>query len=325
MTTRRQSLGMLTALMGATLPRWAVAQSGYPSSTVEFIVSFNPGGGVDLFARTLARVLNTEGIVPATIQVSNLPGAGGALGMAEMVKRSGDAHSFATFSAHVYLAQLTQGTPHTWRDMTSVAKVVAQDNYMIVRTESPIQSLKDVADALREDTSRLTFAGASLGNSDQITVCKLAEAVGADPTKVTYIPYSGGDAVPAVLGGHVDVGVRGPEIMEFVEAGKLRVLGITARQRREGRSKDLPTFREQGYDVLQTNWLGVFAPPNLPADVLDYWVNAITAMTETDAWKGELSKNQWANELQTGQPFLDSLAAEYDEYKNLLTRLGIIK
>ena len=148
--------------------------------------------------------------------------------------------------------------------------------------------------------------------------------LGGDPRKVTYIAYSGGESNPAILGGHVDVGMGGLDMMDFVQSGKMRALAISSDKRLGGNFKDIPTFVEQGYDVVNQNWRGIFGPPGVSADVVKYWRDAFTKMTKTAAWKAELEKNQWADSLET-DTFVASLDKEYDSSKALLGQLGLLK
>jgi putative tricarboxylic transport membrane protein len=234
---------MAAALMS---PAAASAQANYPAKAIELMVAFAPGGGVDLFGRTVAKVLTEEKIVNQRIQVFNKPGAGGELGMAEMAgPRRNDNHSLSAFALHVIYTPLTLGTPNSYKTLTPIAKIFSEYQMMVVRTESPIKSLKDVEAALRKDIGSLRFGGASLGNSDHIVVSKFAQLLGGDPTKVTYIAYSGGESNPAILGGHVDVGMGGLDLMDLVKAGKMRVLAISSDKRLGGDFKDIPTFVEQ--------------------------------------------------------------------------------
>ncbi len=315
------------AAMAAALlaPAAASAQANYPAKAIELMVAFAPGGGVDLFGRTVAKVLNEEKIVTQRIQVFNKPGAGGELGMAEMAgPRKNDNYSLSAFALHVIYTPLTLGTPNSYKTLTPIAKIFSEYQMMVVRAESPIKSLKDVEAALKKDVGSLRFGGASLGNSDHIVVAKFAQVIGGDPTKLTYIAYSGGESNPAILGGHVDVGMGGLDLMDLVKAGKMRALAISSDKRLGGDFKDIPTFVEQGYDVVNQNWRGIFGPPGMSPDVVKFWRGAFTRMVETPSWKAELEKNQWANSLET-DGFVASLDKEYDSSKKLLGQLGLLK
>ena len=296
----------------------------YPSRYVELTIPFAPGGGVDLFGRTVAQMLNDQKLVSKPIQVVNKPGAGGSVGMTLMVQRKGDPHNLLGIAIHAIVTPLTLGTGYSYRDMTPVAKVFSEYEMMVVRSESPIKSLKDVEAALKKDPGSLTIGGASLGNSDHIAAALFAKSIGVDPVKMNYIPYSGGESNPAIIGGHVDVGMGGLDLITHVEAGRMRVLGITSPKRLGGRFQKLPTFVEQGYDVVNENWRGLFGPPEMPPGVVQYWRDALGKMVQSAAWKAELEKNQWVSTFET-DTFRASLDREHQLYSALLKQLGLSK
>ncbi len=329
---RLSSLGTKTVGLLSVLAALAVAPdvqaqnlpTNYPSKPIELNIPFAPGGGVDLFGRTVARILYDEKIVPQPIQVNNAPGAGGARGIAEMVKRKGDPYSLLGIAIHIIVTPLTLGTPHTYKDVTPIAKLFSEYQMLVVRQDSPIQSLKDVAAAFKKDPGSLKIGGASLGSGDHLTVSRFAQSIGVDPAKLTYIAYSGGESNAAILGGHVDIGLGGLDLMDLVESGKMRALAISAPERLGGSFSKIPTFVEQGYDVVNQNWRGIFAPPGVPAAEVKYWRDALKKMTETAAWKKELENHQWVASFED-ETFADSLAKETKMYTDLLTSLNLVK
>jgi putative tricarboxylic transport membrane protein len=241
-----------------------------------------------------------------------------------MVQRKGDPYSLLGIAIHAVVTPLTLGTPYSYKDMTPIAKVFSEYQMMVVRTESPIKSLKDIEAALRRDAGSLSFGGASLGNSDHIAVALFAKSIGIDPTKLNYIPYSGGESNPAIIGGHVDVGMGGLDLITHVESGRMRVLAITSPKRLGGRFQKLPTFAEQGYDVVNENWRGLFGPPDMPAGVVQYWKDALGKMVQSAAWKAELEKNQWVNTFEA-DGFRASLDKDNQIYSAMLKQLGLFK
>jgi putative tricarboxylic transport membrane protein len=311
-------------LCAATPTSSSAAPGDYPRKYIELIIPFAPGGGVDLFGRTIAKQLNDQKLVSKPIQVVNKPGAGGSIGMGQMVQRKGDAYSLLGIAIHAVVTPLTLGTPYSYKDMTPIAKVFSEYEMMVVRTESPIKSLKDVEAALRKNVGGLTFGGASLGNADHITVARFAQAIGGDPSKLAYIPYSGGESIPAILGGHVDVGLGGLDLIDQVDSGRMRVLAISSPKRLGGRFRNLPTFVEQGYDLVNENWRGVFGPPEMPRDVVDYWKRALKQMTQSTSWRAELEKNQWVDTFDS-EGFRASLDKDNEMYGALLKQLGLLK
>ncbi len=301
------------------------AQDAYPTKDIQLIIPFAPGGGVDQFGRTVARVLNDEKIVNKPIQVANKPGAGGANGMAEMVKRKGDPNLLLGIATHAVVTPLMLGTPHSYKNMTPIAKIFSEYVLLVVRTESPIKTLKDLEALIRKDVSKVKIGGASIGSSDHITIAKFVRAVGADASKMTFLAYSGGESNAAILGGHVDAGMGGLDLIDLVTAGKMRVLAISSAQRLGGDFKAIPTFVEQGYDVTHSTWRGIFGPPEMPAPVVQFWRDSLAKMVKTNAWKAELTKNQWVDTFESSDAFLASLNKDQESYSVLLQQLGLVK
>ena len=311
-------------LRAADAPKAAGLPADYPNRYIEFIIPFAPGGGVDLFGRTVAHLLNDQKLVSKQITVVNRPGAGGSVGMQLMVQRKADPYTLLGIAIHAIVTPLTLGTQYSYRDMTAIAKVFSEYEMMVVRTESPIRSLKDVEAVLRKDPGGLSFGGASLGNADHIAVALFGKSIGIDPNKLRYIPYSGGESNPAILGGHVDIGMGGLDLMTHVEAGRMRVLALSSPKRLGGRFASLPTFTELGYDVVNENWRGIFGPPDMPPAVVQYWKNALTLMVQSAGWKNELEKNQWVNTFET-DGFRASLDRDNASYTVLMKQLGLLK
>lgn len=297
---------------------------GYPSKPIELVIPFAPGGGVDLFGRTVARILNEEHIVPQQIQVTNQPGAGGSLGIASMVQRNGDPYSLLGIAIHIVVTPIMLGTPNTFRDVTPLAKLFADYEMVVVQMDSPIKTLKDIADALKKDPAGLRIGGASLGSGDHLAISRFAQSLGVDPAKLTYIPYSGGETNAAILNGHVDIGVGGLDVIDLVKAGKVRALAISAPHRLNGDFRDVPTFTEQGVDLVSENWRGIFAPPGLPRAVVKYWQDAFAMMVQTDAWKKEVETYQWVPMFET-DTFSASLTRDDATYRRLLQQLHLIR
>lgn len=315
--------GLYGAAAAAAEPT-ATSLGTYPNRYIQFVIPFAPGGGVDLFGRTVAQLLNDQKLVSKNIQVLNKPGAGGSLGIAQMVERRGDPYMLLGIAIHAIVTPLTLGTPYSYKDMTPIAKLFSEYEMMVVRTDSPIKSLKDVEAALKKDPSSLSIGGASLGNADHITVATFAKVIGVDPTKLNYIPYSGGESNNAIMGGHVDLGMGGLDLITQVEAGRMRVLAVGSPARLGGRFSKFPTFTEQGYKVVNENWRGVFGPPDMPPPVVRYWQDALGKMVTSEAWKKVLAQNQWVHTFET-DTFRASLDRDNEMYATLLKQLGLLK
>jgi putative tricarboxylic transport membrane protein len=241
-----------------------------------------------------------------------------------MVQRQGDMYSLLGIAIHIHVTPLTLGTQFTYKDVTPIAKLFSEYQMLVVRADSPIKSLKDIEAAMKKDPGSLRIGGASIGSGDHLSISRFAQSLGLDPAKLTYIAYSGGEANAAILGGHVDIGLGGLDLMDIVQSGKMRALAVSAPKRLGGVFKDVPTYVEQGYDVINENWRGIFAPPGIPEAEVKYWRDALAKMVQTDAWKKELENRQWIASFE-GDTFPATLAKENVMYRELLQQLNLVK
>ena len=209
-------------------------------------------------------VLQENGLASG-VQVQNIAGAGGTIGLAQFVttkKRKGDAILVA--GQTLQGAVITNKAPVTLDQVTPLARIVGEYEIVVVPVNSPIQTTADLVAKLKEDPGSVSWGGGSVGSTDHILAGLIMKAVGADLSKLNYIAHSGGgEALSSILGGHVTVGISGyGEFGPQVDAGKLRALAVSSEERLPG--VDIPTLKEQGLDVAFFNWRGLFAPPGHP-------------------------------------------------------------
>ncbi len=190
-----------------------------------------PGGGWDQTARSLQAALQTEGLAK-NVQVINVPGAGGTIGLAQFVsQRKGDPKALIVGGYVMVGAILTNASPVTLDQVTPIARLTGEYEAIVVPTTSPIKTIGDLVAQLKADPGTVSWGGGSAGGTDHITVGLIAKAAGVDPTKINYIPFSGGgEALAAIVGGKVTAGISGyGEFEQQVKAGKLRVLAVSPR------------------------------------------------------------------------------------------------
>src|SRR6185437_11441914 len=201
------------------------------------------------------------------VQVTNVAGAGGSVGIAQFVNGAkGDGNQLMVNGFVMVGALAMNKSPVTLDLVTPIARLTEEIQVIVVPANSPIKNAKDLADAVKRDVAKVTFAGGSAGGVDHIMAALFVGEAGADASKVNYIPFSGGgESLAAILGGNVTAGISGwGEYEGQIKSGKLRAVGITAPQRVPG--IDIPTFKEQGIDLVITNWRSVFAPPGISAE-----------------------------------------------------------
>ena len=284
-----------------------------------------PGGGWDQTARSMQEVLLAEGIAE-DVQVVNVPGAGGTIGLAQFVNEAAGDPSRLIVGGYVMVgAILTNASPVTLDDVTPIARLTGEYEVIVVPAESELQTLADLVAALQADPGAVSWAGGSAGGTDHITAGLFAKAAGVDPTLVNYIAYSGGgEALAAILGGQVTVGISGyGEFQSQVEAGQLRVLGVSSYERLE--IVDAPTFREGGVDVVVQNWRMVAAAPDLSAEQVAAITADIEAMAQSESWQQVLANKGWQDTYLAGDAFAEQLRVEIEATEAILRDVGLVE
>src|SRR6188474_3267097 len=249
--------GVLVA--GATL----FASSAFAQMELKIVAPAAPGGGWDQTARSIQQVLVAEKLVKSA-QVTNVAGAGGTVGLAQFVNSAkGDGNQLMVNGFVMVGAILLNKSPVSLSQVTPIARLTQETQVLVVPANSPIKNAKDLADAVKKDVAKVTFAGGSAGGVDHIMAAMFVGAAGGDASKVNYVPFSGGgESLAAILGGKVTAGISGyGEYEGQIKSGKLRAIGVSSPQRLPG--VDVPTFREQGIDLVITNWRSVVAAPGI--------------------------------------------------------------
>jgi putative tricarboxylic transport membrane protein len=282
-----------------------------------------PGGGWDQTARSMQQALQEEGLA-ANVQVMNVPGAGGTIGLAQFVNDNrGNANSLIVGGYVMVGAIIANQSPVSLADVTPIARLTGEYEAVVVPASSDIQTMQDLVAKLKEDPGAVAWAGGSAGGVDHILVGQIAEAAGVDPTKINYIPFSGGgEALAAILGGQVTAGVSGTgEWQGQIESGDLRLLAVSSAERLEG--FDAPTLEESGLDVEVQNWRMVAAPPDITDEQRTQLVGTIEQMANSETWKGILAQKGWANTFLAGDEFASYLQTQIEGTTTVLTNLGI--
>jgi putative tricarboxylic transport membrane protein len=196
---------------------------------------------------------------------------------------------------------------------------------MVVPANSPIKSAKDLAEATKKDVAKVTFAGGSAGGVDHIMAALFVGAVGADSSKVNYVAFSGGgESLAAILGGKVTAGISGyGEYEGQIKAGKLRAIGVTSMERLPG--VDVPTFKEQGVDLVLANWRSVVAPPGLSDAQRNELSGLVDKLAKSAAWRESLKQKGWDDAYLPGDAFAKFLSDEQKRVGDVMKSVGLIK
>jgi putative tricarboxylic transport membrane protein len=324
----------IAALVAAPLTAVFAAQSGTnvpnlpasswkPDRPVEFVVQAAAGGGSDIFARTIAKILTSDKIVTVPVNVVNKPGGSGAVAYAYLRTKKGDPHVIATATS-TYLTTPIQGhSPVTYKDFTNVAVLCVEDYVAVVRNDSPHKTLKELVEAARKKPNGIRIGGSSVGSSDSIIENRLEKAAGI---QLNYIVFqSGGEVNAALLGGSVDFATPNPsEAAQLVSAGRLHPIAMFSPERLENWPK-VPTAREQGFDVTLEQHRGIVAAGGVTKDQSLFWQNAMVKLFQSDEFKKYMKENGLRPLFRAGDDADKYLAELHKFYTDILTELGIAK
>jgi putative tricarboxylic transport membrane protein len=291
---------------------------------LKIIAPAAPGGGWDQTARSMQQAMTAAGVAKG-VQVINIPGAGGTVGLAQFVNAKGDGSQLMVNGFVMVGAILLNKSPVSLDQTTPIARLTEETLVVVVPAGSPIKTAKDLAAAIKADVSKVTFAGGSAGGVDHILAGQIVKAAGGDASKVNYIPFSGGgESLAAILGGKVTAGISGyGEYEGQIKAGKLRAIGISSEKRLP--NIDAPTLKEQGLDAVTTNWRSVVAPPGLSAEDKKKLTDAVDKMVKSDAWKEILKQKGWDDAYMSGDEFAKFLKAEQTRVTEIMKTLGLVK
>ncbi|MEU4478369.1 tripartite tricarboxylate transporter substrate binding protein [Micromonospora sp. NPDC023966] len=334
MATRRNVLVMgvaaATALAlaacGATADKneGGSSNDGKPVSGLRIMVPNTPGGGYDTTARTAAKVMEDAKIATG-VQVFNLPGAGGTVGLQRTVNEKGNGKLAMQMGLGVVGASYTSKSAATLTQTTPLAKLIEEAGAIVVPKDSPYKTINDLVAAWKANPKGIAVGGGSSpGGPDHLLPMQLAKTVGIDPRQVNFVSYDGGgELLPAVLGGKVAFGASGfGEFLDQVEAGQIRVLAVTSEAPIEA-LKEVPTLKSAGIDLVFTNWRGIVAPPGISDADKKVWIDVLTKMHESEAWKAELTKRGWTDAFVTGDEFGTFLTEQDKAVADVLKQLGL--
>lgn len=301
-----------------------MAAETFPQRPLSLLVPANPGGGWDQLARLMQHVIVADHLSPKPIDVFNKGGAGGAIGLAElMTRRHDDPYTLMVAGSVMIGSTISQGSPFRVSQAKPLARLILEDLVVAVPTASPFRSIEDLIAAYRSKPDQISWSGGSAGGVDHILVGLITEAAGLSPDKVRYVAYSGGgEASAAIMGGQVTAAVSGlGEWRSLAQSGHIRLLA-TASPQRVG-DKSIPTLKEAGLDVVLQNWRGVFAAPGAPAHAIAWWTELLDSMRKQDSWKSFLANKGWEDGFLPSAEFTELVRKEEVQIAQILARLGI--
>lgn len=311
--------------LGLLIIALALSSAHVAAERLHLIIPAGPGGGLDATARALGNAVVTMD-QHAKVSYENRSGGGGGKAMAYFVSNADTLKNTLLVNSAPLIVRSLQGLfPHSYRDLTPIAGLIADPGVIAVRKDSKFQSWRDIAAALKGGKDRVFIAGGSVkGSLDHITLSLLAQAEGIDPRRLRYLAYDGGaKAQLALLSGEVDVMVSGlGETLAAHRAGTVRILGVTNdRDDMDG----MTSFVDQGLDVVFYNWRGVFAPLSTSAERREELKALMNTVTNTAAWQEQLARYGWQPMFLSGDDFTAYLAEQEILLTVVMTGLGLIR
>jgi putative tricarboxylic transport membrane protein len=320
------------AVMTTTLAGCGVTSNRYsgssndadePVSGVRLMVPTAPGGGYDVTARTAAKAME-DAKIATNVEVFNLAGAGGTVGLQRLVNEKGTADLAMMMGLSVVGAVHANKSAATLTETTPLSRMIEEAGAVFVPKDSPYRTLEALMHAWQADPGKVIVGGgAPKGGTDQLLTMQLAEAVGIDPKVVNYVSYDGGgELLPALLGNKVSFGVSSyVEFLDQIRAGQLRVLAVTTDQRVPV-LPEVPTAQEQGVNLEFTNWRGFVAPPGISNSDRARLLGALDRLHRSDQWKQAIERNGWTDAYLAGDEFAMFLTEQDQRVAAVLSKLG---
>jgi putative tricarboxylic transport membrane protein len=315
------------AMASALWAHDARAQAWKPERNVELIVPGGAGGGQDRTARIMQKVMQ-DGLVPTSVSVVNRAGGGSNIAYVYLNQFTGDGHYLASATATLLTNHILGTSPLNYTHFTPVSVLYGEYIGFAVNADGPFKSGEDIIARMKSAPESVSFAfGTSAGNANHIGIALALKAAGIDASKMKAVVFKASiEATNALMGGHVDaVATPISTYLPVLGTGKLRIVAIAAPQRVGGKFADVPTWKEQGYDVVMPSFRMFIGAKGLTAAQLRYWDGVFAKLAASEDWKKELAANEWQDSYMTSAQSLRFLDARYTEYQKILTELKLAR
>jgi putative tricarboxylic transport membrane protein len=322
--------GMLLLLYAvlATVSAGATAQAWSPQRNVEIVVGSAPGGSNDKTARQVERILVEKRIVSTPLTVVNKPGGGSTIAFNYVNQHAGDAHYLMVGTTALLFNHIVGNSKLSYQDFTPIASLFNDYVVFAVNVESPIKTGKDLIAHLKKDPKSVAIGFATaLGSHNHVAAGLLVKALGGNARELKAVAFKGAaEALTALMGGHIDlVTTAAGNAAPHVAAGRLRLVGVAAPARFGGALATIPTWKEQGVDVVTGGWRAIVGPKGLSAAQIAYWEGVLAKATQVPEWREDLEKNFWSDDFVTSAQFRKDLDKDYADLKAVLVELGLAK
>jgi putative tricarboxylic transport membrane protein len=312
---------MLIGLL-ASMPISASLAQPYPSRPIELVSPTGAGGGSDLVARTVAEIVSKEKLLPQPIYVQNRAGGGGAVGQTYVAGKRGDPYIFIQAAIGLITVPLRTGLDVGMDKFQTLGAIGLDLNSISVAEGSPYRTLKDLLDAARAKPKTISIGITFPGGSAHGMMHRLQKAAGVQFNLVSF--KSGTESVTAVMGGHIQATAENlGEVMPHVETKKLRLLGVPALNRLAG-LPNVPTLKEQGFDIHAGGLRGFVAPAGIPRDAAKVLEDMLAKVHKSAAWRDYMARNMYEDIYMSADELAKWLATQQVEMTQFLTEMGLV-
>ena len=303
-----------------------------PTKPVEFIVPAGTGGGADQMARFIQGVVAKHNLMKQPLIVINKSGGAGAEGFLDVKGDKGNPHKIIITLSNLFTTPLATGVPFNWKDLTPVAMLALDEFVLWVNAETPYKTAQDYMKAIKAGSDgQFKMAGTGSKQEDQIITVALEKAVGK---KMTYVPFKGGgDVAVQLVGKHVDSTVNNPiEAIAQWRAGALRALCVfdtkpmpyPAKVTSAQSWQDVPTCKSQGLDVEYLMLRGIFMPPGVTQEQVDFYVDLFKKVRALPEWKKYTEDAAFNDTFMSGKQYTDWVANAEATHRQLMQEAGFI-
>ncbi len=301
------------------------AQGKYPARAIEIAVPYAPGGGTDIMFRNIEKIIGQHKIIPQPVNILNKPGGGGAIGKAYCLSKPADGYTFTCFDINTVSQQIDGKAKWDYRkDFAYVARLVSDINLLIVRADSPYNDVKDMVEGIKKKGPKsISIAGTVVGGPDHFANISFNKVT---KQQFNYVPYNGGgEVLTNLLGGHVDAAWANPnECVGQLDAKQVKIVGV-ATETRSPLFPNHPTLKEQGFPAVSLQTRSLVGKAGIPAEALDYWVQALDKVRKTPEWKKYLADNLLEDGWLAKDDFLKDADNDYKTIKAIMDEMGMSK
>jgi putative tricarboxylic transport membrane protein len=325
---RRWISSFVSTIVGTTLVASTPLHAWEPTRQIEFVIPAGTGGGADQMARLISGIAEKNKLSPQPVIAVNKSGGAGAEGFLYVKEKRGDSHTIIITLSNLFTTPLAQGTPFNWKDLTPLARLALDRFILWVNADTPYKTAKDYIAAVKQQSggeNRMKMGGTGSKQEDQIVTVQLEQALGV---KFTYVPFKGGGEVCVnLVGKHVDSTVNNPiECASHWKAQRVRPLAVfDAARIPDAPWNEIPTVKEAlGTDIQYQMLRGIFGPPGMPKEAMDWYVAFLKKVFETPEFKKYLEDGALKPAFTTGADYTKWVDENEKLHRDLMAKGGLL-